>query len=106
MVPQPRTTCHSEFVAVVVAIHNAGKDWRYLPVKGAALSEGDVDGNNHGAEMSTPVSVLHQSSCKFCAGLHSVTSSTSQRHCYSRSVMLVTLPVMHNCWPLKKCQAF
>jgi len=69
-------------VTVVEAIHNAANAWRDLPVKGVALSEGETDGNHHGAQLSIPVSVLHQSSCKFCAGLHytTVTSSTSPRH--------------------------
>jgi hypothetical protein len=69
-------------VAVVEAIHNAGNGWRDLPVKGVALSEGDTDGNHHGEQLSIPASVLQQSSCKFCAGLHytAVTSSTSARH--------------------------
>jgi hypothetical protein len=69
-------------VAVVEAIHNAGNGWRDLPVKGAALSEDNMDGNHHGAQLSIPVSVLHQSSCKFCAGLHytAVIASTSPRH--------------------------
>jgi len=44
---------------VVDAIHNAGNGWRHLPVKGVALSEGDADGNHHGAQLSIPVSVLH-----------------------------------------------
>ena len=41
------------------------------------------DGNHHGAQLSIPVSMLHQSSCKFCAGLPytAFTSSTSPRHC-------------------------
>lgn len=63
-------------MAVVEAIHNAGNGWR------VALCEGDPDGNHHGAQLSIPVSVLHQSSCKFCAEQHytAVTSSTSARH--------------------------
>jgi hypothetical protein len=82
MVPHPRTECHAEFVAVVEAIHNAGNGWRDVPVKGVALSEGDTDGKPHGAQLSIHVSVLHQSSYKFCAGLQytAVTSSTSPRH--------------------------
>jgi hypothetical protein len=33
--------CHAEIAVVVAAIHNARNGWRDLPVRGAALSEGD-----------------------------------------------------------------
>jgi hypothetical protein len=79
--------CHLVWILLspgvrIPCVHNAANGWRDLPVKGVALSEGDTDGNHHGAQLSIPVSVLHQSSCKFCAGLHytTVTSSTSPRH--------------------------
>jgi len=82
MVPHPRTECHGEFVAVVEAIYNAGNGWRDIPVKGVAPSEGNTDGNHHGAQLSICVSVLRQLSCKFYAGVHYTffTSSTSPRH--------------------------
>jgi hypothetical protein len=44
--------------------------WRDLPVRGVVPFVGDVDRNHHGAEFSIPVSVLHQSSGKFCVYLY------------------------------------
>jgi len=57
-------------VVVVEAILNAEHGWRDLPVVGVALYEGDTDENLNGAQLSIRVSALHQSSHKFCAGLH------------------------------------
>ena len=47
-------------------LHKIVHGWRDHLVKGVVLVEGDIDRIHHGANISISMSVLHQSSCKFC----------------------------------------
>jgi hypothetical protein len=53
-------------VALLAAFHEIAHGCRDLPVKGAVFFEDDTDRNNHGAKFFLSMSVLHQSSWKFC----------------------------------------
>jgi hypothetical protein len=58
----------SVYVAVVAAIHKMVHGWRDLSV-GGVLFRVDTGRNHQGAKFSIPVSLLHESSWKFCVYL-------------------------------------
>jgi len=55
---------------MVAAIHKIIHSCHVLSVKCVALLEANMDKNHHGAQFSIPVSVLPQSSRKFCLFLY------------------------------------
>jgi hypothetical protein len=55
---------------VVAAIHTIIHSWCDHPVKGDVLFGNNMDRNDLGAKFSTPMSVLHWLSCKFCVYLY------------------------------------
>jgi hypothetical protein len=56
----------AEFVALLTALHKIAHGSHDLPAKDVVFFEDGTDRNNLGAKFFIFVSVLHQSSWKFC----------------------------------------
>jgi hypothetical protein len=67
---RPWTACHAKCVSVVAAIHKMVHGCHDHSVRSVVLFRGDAGDNHHCAKFSIPVSLLHQSSWKFCVYLY------------------------------------